>query len=83
MGARTRYQPHRAVSRNVRRACGIDRGEATARQAIDRGDNTLRRLGLPEEVTELVVFLAAEESSYCTGAEFVVDGGMTAGSTFD
>ncbi|MRH91550.1 SDR family oxidoreductase [Nocardia sp. SYP-A9097] len=46
---------------------------------LDRGQNPLARLGLPEEVTPLVVFLASEESSYCNGAEFVVDGGMTAG----
>lgn len=49
---------------------------------VDRDGNTLARLGLPEEVTSLVVFLASAESSYCNGAEYVVDGGMTAGSTF-
>ncbi|WP_024804025.1 SDR family oxidoreductase [Nocardia sp. BMG51109] len=47
---------------------------------IDRAENTLTRLGEPEEVTPLVVYLASEESSYCTGGEYVVDGGMTAGS---
>lgn len=52
---------------------------APADSTLDRGANTLARLGLPEEVTPLVVFLASEESSYCNGAEFVVDGGMTAG----
>lgn len=46
---------------------------------VDRDANTLTRCGLPEEVTPLVVFLASHESSYCTGSEFIVDGGMTAG----
>ncbi|MFF0609711.1 SDR family oxidoreductase [Nocardia tengchongensis] len=45
----------------------------------DRTANTLGRLGMAEEVTAVVVFLASHESSYCTAAEFVVDGGMTAG----
>ena len=37
----------------------------------------LGRPAQPEEVSSLVVFLASEESAYSTGAEFVVDGGMT------
>ncbi|MEU8895880.1 SDR family oxidoreductase [Nocardia sp. NPDC048505] len=52
---------------------------ATGAPEVDRGSNPLARLGLPEEVTPLVVFLASTESSYCNGAEYVVDGGMTSG----
>ena len=35
----------------------------------------LGRPGQPEEVASFVVFLASDESSYATGAEFVMDGG--------
>lgn len=38
----------------------------------------LKRIGRPEEVSAMVVFLASEESSYVTGATFHVDGGWLA-----
>ena len=43
------------------------------------GSQPIPRIGQPEEVARLMVFLASDDSSYCTGAEFLVDGGMTAG----
>ncbi|MDQ4213654.1 SDR family NAD(P)-dependent oxidoreductase [Microbacterium capsulatum] len=36
------------------------------------------RAGRPEEVSRLVAFLASDASSYCTGHEFVIDGGQIA-----
>ena len=37
----------------------------------------LRRAGVPEDIVAMAVFLASDDAAYCTGAEFVVDGGAT------
>jgi NAD(P)-dependent dehydrogenase (short-subunit alcohol dehydrogenase family) len=39
----------------------------------------LRRYGAPEEVGRLMLFLASNESSFCTGGVYMVDGGSSAG----
>lgn len=41
----------------------------------------LKRAARPEEISDLIVYLASDESSFATGAEFVLDGGETAGLT--
>lgn len=38
----------------------------------------LKRVAQPAEVSKMVLFLASDDSSYSTGSEFVIDGGLTA-----
>lgn len=40
----------------------------------------LRRVGTTEDIADLMVFLASDDSAYLTGADFAIDGGMTAAS---
>jgi len=39
----------------------------------------MRRVGKPEEVSNLVLFLASDASSYMTGSDVVIDGGWLSG----
>ena len=52
-------------------------GDAMAESLADQVP--LGRLGTVADIADLVIFLASDESSYCTGSEFVIDGGVTAG----
>jgi 3alpha(or 20beta)-hydroxysteroid dehydrogenase len=42
----------------------------------------LKRVGYPDDIAPVYVYLASDESSFATGAEFVVDGGATATHAF-
>jgi meso-butanediol dehydrogenase / (S,S)-butanediol dehydrogenase / diacetyl reductase len=39
----------------------------------------LGRIGTPDEVAELAAFLASDNAGFCTGADYLVDGGLLAG----
>ncbi|TKK91293.1 SDR family oxidoreductase [Herbidospora galbida] len=51
--------------------------DQAAREAITR-KTLLKRFARPEEIVELVVFLASDRAAYITGANYLVDGGATA-----
>ncbi|MBV1913762.1 MAG: glucose 1-dehydrogenase [Pseudomonadales bacterium] len=44
-------------------------------------DVPLGRIGQPEDIAKLALFLASDDSAYSSGGEFIIDGGMTAGFT--
>ena len=54
--------------------------DRAAKMAALVADSPLKRFGTVDEVGALVVYLAADESSYVTGSEFDIDGGLLAGS---
>lgn len=39
----------------------------------------LKRIGAPEEVAELAAFLVSDKAGFCTGGDYLVDGGLLAG----
>ena len=47
------------------------------------GSYPLGRMGRADEVAAVSLFLASDESSFCTGADFVADGGVLAGKPRD
>jgi 2-keto-3-deoxy-L-fuconate dehydrogenase len=57
------------------RIAAFDDPEAARREFIAR--QPMGRLGTPEEIAAIAVYLASDESAYTTGQVFIVDGGIT------
>ncbi len=57
---------------------GFIRTQMTAKLPQDLLNIPLGRPGEPQDVSAFVLFLASDESSYATAAEFVIDGGLVA-----
>ena len=55
--------------------------EATERRLIDQ--HPVRRFGTPEDIANMALWLASDESGFASGQFFTVDGGLTAASPID
>ena len=58
----------------------MTRGQATAGREAFFASLPVPRQGQPDDVARVVAFLASDDAAYCTGAEIVVDGGLSAGN---
>jgi NAD(P)-dependent dehydrogenase (short-subunit alcohol dehydrogenase family) len=64
----------------LRRSAEVFSGQRTAEELVEEWGrmHPMGRVARPEEVAEVIVFLAGPRSSFVTGGEFLVDGGMLA-----
>ncbi|AZI34913.1 putative oxidoreductase [Caenibius tardaugens NBRC 16725] len=80
---------HRGIRVNSVHPGGVDtamtnHNNASRETVNERFTNVpLQRVGGPEEVAAASLFLASDDASYMTGAEIVVDGGMTIGVYYE
>ncbi|MCA1010149.1 SDR family NAD(P)-dependent oxidoreductase [Halobacillus halophilus] len=73
----------RGIRVNMIHPGGIETQMATQGKGVPESYQNipLGRIGQPIEIARVAAFLASDESSYCTGTEIVVDGGMTLGTS--
>jgi NAD(P)-dependent dehydrogenase (short-subunit alcohol dehydrogenase family) len=64
------------VAATVAKASGVDPDTARKQVVASQGGFATGRFTRPDEVADLVLFLASERSGNITGADFVIDGGL-------
>ena len=70
--------PHMAVAGNrVDLPRLPEEAQAKVRERMGTA-HPVGRLGTPQEIANLVLFLASDEASFITGAAYIIDGGLTA-----
>ncbi len=62
----------------LRTSADLFKGEGTAAETLDSWGmmHPIGRIGQPEEVAELIAFLASPRASFITGGEYKIDGGL-------
>jgi meso-butanediol dehydrogenase / (S,S)-butanediol dehydrogenase / diacetyl reductase len=65
---------------NTRVAQILGKGRADEFRRVMGTAHPIGRMGEPDEIANTVTFLASDEASFITGASFVADGGVTAGT---
>jgi NAD(P)-dependent dehydrogenase (short-subunit alcohol dehydrogenase family) len=60
---------------NISKGAGISEGAARQRIVDMLGGIPIGRPGRPEEVAELVAFLASDRGAFISGADYIIDGG--------
>ena len=60
-------------------ACRPGRNAPIDIEDVGRRQAPLGRVGKPQDIANGVLFLASDAASYITGAELVIDGGITGG----
>jgi enoyl-[acyl-carrier-protein] reductase (NADH) len=72
----TRTSAIEALLEQLAQATGTDADGAQAALMDEIGGIPLGRPGEPDEIAELVAFLASDRAGWITGADFAIDGGM-------
>ena len=66
-----------AIDTSLLRSLGTNEEENDACMAEWQAATPMNRIGKPDEIAKAVVFLASDDSSYITGIELFVDGGLS------